>query len=140
MPSWDARDWLGEVERRRVTRAFMVPAHFIRLLEVPEVERAAFDLTSLRLIVHAAAPCPLAVKRRMIEWLGPLGCEVHELYGASEGGATRIGPEEWLTHPGSVGTAWPGVEIRILAADGSRLPAGQQGLIYVKPPGARFHY
>jgi len=140
MPSWDARDWLRGVERHRVTRAFMVPAHFIRLLEVPADERAAFDLSSLRLLVHAAAPCPVAVKRRMIDWLGPLGCEIHELYGASEGGATKIGPDEWLAHPGSVGTAWPGVEVRILDSDGHQMPTGEPGLIYVKPPGARFHY
>src|SRR5438874_4209182 len=135
MPGWDARDWLREVERHRVTRAFMVPAHFIRLLEVPEEERADCDLSSLRLLVHAAAPCPVAVKRRMIDWLGPLGCEIHELYGASEGGATTIGPDEWLAHPGSVGTAWPGVEVRILDSDGHQMPTGEPGLIYVKPPG-----
>ena len=88
MRTWDAREWLRLVDRHQVTRAFMVPAHFIRLLEVPEDERAQYDLSSLRLIVHAAAPCPVPVKRRMIEWLGPLGCEIHELYGASEGGAT----------------------------------------------------
>ncbi|MBV8559167.1 MAG: AMP-binding protein, partial [Acidimicrobiia bacterium] len=92
MPAWDAREWLRLVQQHRVSRAFMVPAHFIRLLEVPEEERERYDLSSLRLIVHGAAPCPVPVKRRMIEWLGPLGCEIHELYGASEGGATKIGP------------------------------------------------
>jgi long-chain acyl-CoA synthetase len=138
MPEWDARLWLDLVERHRVTRAFMVPAHFIRILEVPEEERARFDLSSLRLIVHAAAPCPVAVKRRIIEALAP--AEIHELYGASEGGATRISPQEWLEHPGSVGTPWPGVEVRILSAGGDPVPAGEQGLIYVKPPGGRFFY
>src|SRR5207248_7053206 len=103
------------------------PAHFIRLLEVPQEERAGFDLSSLRLLVHAAAPCPVAVKRRMIEWLGPLGCEIHELYGASEGGATKIGPDEWLAHPGSVGRPCPGIEARILDEAGNRSPAAAQG-------------
>jgi len=140
MPEWDARLWLGLVGRHRVTRAFMVPAHFIRILEVPEADRAHFDLSSLRVIVHAAAPCPVAVKRRMLEWLAPTGCEIHELYGASEGGATRISPREWLEHPGSVGTPWPGVEVRILDPGGAPVPAGEQGLIYVKPPGGRFFY
>ncbi|MBV9410982.1 MAG: AMP-binding protein [Acidimicrobiia bacterium] len=140
MPAWDAREWLRLVAQHRVTRAFMVPAHFIRLLEVPEEERASYDLSSLRLIVHGAAPCPLPIKRRMIEWLGPLGCEIHELYGASEGGATKIGPSEWLSKPGSVGKPWPGIEVRVLSDDGERLPAGEPGLIYITPMGGRFEY
>ncbi|MCU1449263.1 MAG: Acyl-CoA synthetase (AMP-forming)/AMP-acid ligase, partial [Acidimicrobiales bacterium] len=141
MPVWDAREWLRLVERHRVTRAFMVPAHFIRLLEVPEEERAQYDLSSLRLLVHAAAPCPVPVKRRVIEWLGPLGCEIHELYGASEGGATRISPSEWLERPGSVGLPWPGIEVRILdESSGERLPAGEQGLIYITAMAGRFEY
>jgi long-chain acyl-CoA synthetase len=140
MPAWDAREWLRLVDRHRVTRAFMVPAHFIRLLEVPDEERAQYDLSSLRLIVHGAAPCPLPVKRRMIDWLGPLGCEIHELYGASEGGATKIGPAEWLEKPGSVGKPWPGIEVRVLDDAGGRLPAGQPGLIYITPMSGRFEY
>jgi long-chain acyl-CoA synthetase len=118
----------------------MVPAHFIRLLEVPEEERVRYDLSSLRLIVHAAAPCPVPVKRRMIDWLGPLGCEIHELYGASEGGATRISPAEWLERPGSVGLPWPGIEVRILSESGSPMPPGEQGLIYITPMAGRFEY
>jgi long-chain acyl-CoA synthetase len=136
MPEWDARAWLDLVECHRVTRAFMVPAHFIRLLEVGTEGR---DLSSLRLIVHAAAPCPIAVKRRAIDALRP--ADVWELYGMSEGGATRISPAEWLAHPGSVGTPWPGVTVRILSRDGAELAPGETGLIYVSPPGgARFHY
>ena len=140
MPAWDAREWLRLVDRHRVTRAFMVPAHFIRLLEIPEDERAGYDLSSLRLIVHGAAPCPVPVKRRMIEWLGPFGCEIHELYGASEGGATKIGPDEWLEKPGSVGKPWPGVEVRVLDDEGQRVPAGEPGLIYITPMSGRFQY
>src|SRR5438874_5084171 len=140
MPAWDAREWLRLVDRHRITRAFMVPAHFIRLLEVPEDERASYDLSSLRLIVHGAAPCPVPVKQRLIEWLGPLGCEIHELYGGSEGGATRISPAEWLERPGSVGLPWPGVEVRVLDESGSKLPPGEQGLIYITPMAGRFEY
>ena len=140
MPKWDAREWLRLVEQHRVTRAFMVPAHFIRLLEVPEEERAQYDLSSLRIIVHGAAPCPVPVKRRIIEWLGPLGCEIHELYGGSEGGATKIGPDEWLKKPGSVGKPWPGVEVRVLDESGARLPAGETGQIYITPMTGRFEY
>ena len=140
MPTWDAREWLLLVDRERVTRAFMVPAHFIRLLEVPERERDGYDLSSLRIIVHGAAPCPVPVKRRMIEWLGPLGCEIHELYGGSEGGATRISPTEWLERPGSVGLPWPGVEVRVLDGEGNRLPSGEPGLVYITPMGGGFEY
>ncbi len=136
MPEWDPRAWLDLVERHRVTRAFMVPAHFIRLLETGTAGR---DLSSLQLIVHAAAPCPIAVKRRIIDALKPAA--IWELYGMSEGGATRISPEEWLDHPGSVGTPWPGVTIHIVSPEGEELGSGETGLIYVSPPGgARFHY
>ena len=139
LPAWDAREWLRLVERHRATRSFLVPAHFIRILEVPEAERSGFDISSLRLIVHAAAPCPVSVKRRVMEALAP--AEIHELYGASEGGATRISPEEWLAHPGSVGRPWPGVEVRILDDEGASRPAGEQGLVYVTPMGSwKFHY
>ena len=139
LESFDASEWLGLVERYRVTRTFVVPAHFIRILEVPEEERAARDLSSLRLIVHAGAPCPIPVKRRIIDALAP--CEIAELYGASEGGATRISMQEWLERPGSVGRTWPGVEVRILDPEGNEVPAGETGVIYIRPPGgARFHY
>ena len=132
---FEAREFLAEVSRTRGTRSFMVPAHFIRILEIPEEEREAIDLSSLKLIVHAAAPCPIVVKTRMMEAFPHT--EIHELYGASEGGATKISPEEWRTHPGSVGRPWPGVEIRILGEDGSPLPTGETGLVYIRPPGER---
>jgi long-chain acyl-CoA synthetase len=136
---FEARAWLAEVSRTRGTRSFMVPAHFIRILEIPESERSALDLSSLKLIVHAAAPCPIVVKQRMMDAFP--GTEIHELYGASEGGATKISPDEWRTHPGSVGRPWPGVEIRILTEDGQPVPTGQTGLVYIRPAGGqRFSY
>ncbi|GIU87441.1 MAG: long-chain acyl-CoA synthetase [Acidimicrobiia bacterium] len=139
LPRWDAREWLALVDRHRVTLSFMTPAHFIRILEVPPEERARHDTSSLRLVVHGAAPCPVEVKRRIIEALPHT--EIWELYGASEGGATRISPQEWLERPGSVGLPWPGVEIRVLGDDGEPLPPGEPGLVYVRPAGgARFHY
>jgi long-chain acyl-CoA synthetase len=139
LPAWDAREWLRIVERHRVTLSFMTPAHFIRILEIPQEERARFDLSSLRLVVHGGAPCPVPVKRRIIDAFG--STDVWELYGASEGGATRISPQEWLARPGSVGVPWPGVEVRILDAEGHPLAPGETGLIYIAPPGgARFHY
>jgi long-chain acyl-CoA synthetase len=136
---FEARAWLAEVSRTRGTRSFMVPAHFIRILEMPEQERSALDLSSLTLIVHAAAPCPIVVKARMMEAFPDT--EIHELYGASEGGATKISPEEWRAHPGSVGRPWPGVEIRILGDDGSAKATGETGLVYIRPAGGvRFSY
>ncbi|MFZ4585770.1 MAG: AMP-binding protein [Acidimicrobiia bacterium] len=139
LPTFDAHEWLRLVDRHRVTISFMVPAHFIRLLEVPDDEWAQFAHSSLRIIVHAGAPCPAPVKHRIIERLAP--APIWELYGMSEGGATRIGPDEWLQRPGSVGLAWPGVEVRVLDDAGHAQPVGEPGLVYVKPPGTvKFHY
>jgi long-chain acyl-CoA synthetase len=139
LETFDAEAWLDLVARHRVTLTFMVPAHFIRILEVAPETRARYDTSSLRLIAHAGAPCPVPVKRRIIDALAP--CEIAELYGMSEGGATRISMAEWLDRPGSVGTPWPGTEVRILDDDGRAVPPGTTGIIYVRPPGAtRFHY
>jgi long-chain acyl-CoA synthetase len=100
---------------------------FVRLLRLPEDARARFDLSSLRIVLHAAAPCPVPVKRAMIDWLGPI---VYEYYGGSEGnGATFITPEEWLRKPGSVGRANWGT-IHVCGADGQELPPNETGLIY----------
>jgi long-chain acyl-CoA synthetase len=139
LPTWDAREWLRLVERHVVTRSFVVPAHFIRILEVPEDERAARDISSLRLLVHGAAPCPVDVKRRAMDALKP--AEIWELYGMSEGGATKVSPDDWLRKPGTVGTPWPGVQVRILGEDGHARAPGEDGLVYILPPGgARFEY
>ncbi len=136
---FEARAWLGDVSRYQGTRTFMVPAHFIRILELPSDERDAIDVSSLRLVVHAAAPCPVAVKYKMMEAFP--SAEIHELYGASEGGATKISPEEWRDKPGSVGRPWPGVEIRILDEVGAPVPNGEAGLVYIRPAGTvRFRY
>ena len=86
----------------------------------PTTCKAKYDVSSLRHMVHAAAPCPLDVKRRMLEWWGPV---IDEYYAASEGGGTLVYAEEWLEHPGTVGRAWPGSEIGILDDDGNELPA-----------------
>ncbi len=136
---FDAEGFLRAVERFGGTRSFMVPAHFIRVLQLPPATLAAIDASTLRLVVHGAAPCPIGVKRQMMQTFG--ATEFHELYGASEGGATRISPEEWLEHPGSVGRAWPGVEIRVLDENGAPKPVGEDGLIYIRPPSStRFGY
>jgi long-chain acyl-CoA synthetase len=122
-PTWNALEWLRLVDAHRVTTTFMTPSHFIRILEVPDEERARFDLSSLRLIIHGAAPCPIEVKRRFIKAVP--SADVYELYGASEGGATRISSKEWLERPGSVGKPWPGVDVHV----------GEDGRIWIRPPG-----
>ena len=139
MPRFDAEDFLRLVARHRVTNAQMVPAMFFRLLALPDEVRARHDLSSVRRILHAAAPCPIAVKQRILDVFPP--GTVWEFYGASEGGGTRIGPGEWLERPGSVGRPWPGLDVRVLDDDGRPCAAGETGTIYLKlSPGASFPY
>jgi long-chain acyl-CoA synthetase len=139
LEAWDAQEFLAAVERHRVTTTFLTPAHLIRLLEVPEADRAGFDVSSLRHIIHGGAPCPRPVKERILDWLPHT--EVWELYGASEGGATRVSGSDWLVRPGTVGLPWPGVEIRIVDPDsGDALAPGEDGLIYVRPARGSFEY
>jgi long-chain acyl-CoA synthetase len=140
MPRWNAASFLELVARHRVTNTFMVPTHFSRLLELPDDVLASRDFSSLRLVLHSAAACPIAVKRSAIEMFAPT--PVWEFYGFSEGGRlTRIGPDEWLTHPGSVGRPIDGVQIVILDDAGAELPSGSIGWIYAVPAhGDRFVY
>lgn len=127
MPKFDPEEWLAAVERYRVTMTQMVPTMFVRLLKLPEEVRKARDLSSLRHVIHAAAPCPVPVKHAMIEWLGPI---LYEYYGGSEGnGSTGITSEEWLRKPGSVGKATWGT-LHICDDAGNELPAGEQGIVY----------
>ena len=136
MPRFDAADCLRLVERHRVTTSHMVPANFVRILEA---DWARHDRSSVRCILHAAAPCPVAVKRRILEVFPP--GTVWEYYGASEGMGTVISPEEWLERPGSVGRAFPGVELTILDDEGRPVPPGVVGTIYVSSrPGRQFRY
>ena len=128
MEKFDAEGALRLIERHRVTHAQFVPTHFIRLLKLPEDTRTGYDLSSLRVVYHAAAPCPVDVKQAIIAWWGPI---VFEFYSGTEAnGLTAIGPEEWLTHPGSVGRAKWG-EIRICDEDGEPLTTPRAtGAIY----------
>lgn len=119
--------YLAAVERYKITHSQLVPTMFVRMLKLPEAARHAHDLSSLKVAIHAAAPCPVDVKRAMIEWWGPV---IHEYYSATEGaGFTALNSEEWLAHPGSVGRSILG-EIRIVGDDGSLLPAGQTGQVW----------
>ena len=126
MERFDPRLCLELIERHRVTHAQFVPTMFVRLLALPEAERERYDLSSLQFVIHAAAPCPVPVKRRMLEWWGPI---IHEYYSGTEDiGSTYITPEEWLAHPGSVGR--PLDECHIVGDDGEELPPGESGLVY----------
>nr|WP_294079418.1 AMP-binding protein [Sphingomonas sp.] len=127
LPMFDARDALAAVARHRVTHTQWVPTMFVRLLALDEPVRHGYDLSSHRVALHAAAPCPEPVKRRMIEWWGPI---LHEYYGGSENaGVTFIRAEEWLARPGSVGQSITGA-IHILDERSRQpLPPGETGEI-----------
>jgi long-chain acyl-CoA synthetase len=126
MPRFDAAQALDLLEREAITHSQWVPAMFQRLLAVPATRRAAFRAPAHRMAIHAAAPCPPTLKRRMIDWWGPI---LMEYYAGSEGvGMTRIGSLESLQHPGSVGRVARGV-LHIVGDDGQEVPAGQTGLV-----------
>jgi long-chain acyl-CoA synthetase len=106
---------------------------FTRLLKLPERVRASYDVSSLRHVIHAAAPCPAEVKRAMIEWFGPV---IHEFYGSTESGAVTFATSgDALRKPGTVGRVSPGAEVRFLGDDGRILPQGEIGEIYTRIAG-----
>jgi long-chain acyl-CoA synthetase len=129
MDTWDSEQALALVERYRVTNTHMVPTHFKRMLSLPEPARRRYDLSSMRWLIHAAAPCPIGIKQAMLDWWGPC---VYEYYAATEGGGTIATPEDWKARPGTVGTAWPISEIMIADENGDPCPAGAPGTIYMK--------
>ena len=128
---------LAAIERYRVTHAQFVPTMFVRMLKLDESERQRFDISSLQVAVHAAAPCPADVKRQMIEWWGPI---LYEYYAGTEGnGSTALTSEEWLAHPGSVGRASVG-KIHICDDDGDEVPVGESGAVYFEQERMPFEY
>ena len=132
LPSFDPEEMLRVIEARRINHFQAVPTMFVRLLQLPDDVRARYDLSSLRAIVHAAAPCPAEVKRRIIDWLGPI---VLEYYGGTETGAcVACDSEQWLAHPGTVGAPIGDASIRIYSPDGEVLPPGESGLVFMRPP------
>ncbi len=133
MERFDAQNALACIERFSITHSQWVPTMFSRLLKLPEAVRNQYDLSSHRVAIHAAAPCPVPVKRAIIEWWGPI---VYEYYAGTEGsGSTAIASEEWLAHPGTVGRAAVGA-VHILDDDGHELPAGEPGAIFFEGPTA----
>jgi long-chain acyl-CoA synthetase len=137
MEKWTPEDALRLIEKYRVTTTHMVPTQFHRMLALPPPVRAKYDCSSTRTMVHAAAPCPPDVKRRMLDWWGD---SIFEYYAATEGGGTLVTPQEWRKHPGTVGKAWPGADIKIYDDEAKELPTGQQGTVYMRLGQADFEY
>jgi long-chain acyl-CoA synthetase len=127
MEHFDAEEFLALVEKHKVTHTQLVPSMFVRFLKLPDDVRLRYNVSSLKCVIHAAAPCPIPVKEKMIEWWGPI---VWEYYGGTEGnGLTMCNSKEWLAHKGTVGRAVVGT-LRICGDDGRELPPGQPGTIY----------
>jgi acyl-CoA synthetase (AMP-forming)/AMP-acid ligase II len=136
MEHFDPEDFLRLVQEHHVTHTQVVPTMFIRMLKLPEDVRAKYDTSSLEMCVHAAAPCPVAVKEQMIEWWGPV---IHEYYAGTEGnGFVYTNSQDWLAHKGSVGKALVGA-LHIVDEEGNEVPVGEEGTIYFDG-GAEFEY
>jgi len=136
MESFDPEQALALIEKHGVTHSQWVPTMFVRMLKLPDPARRRHDVSSLRVAIHAAAPCPIPVKEQMIGWWGPV---LYEYYAGTEGnGFTAIDSGEWLAHKGSVGRPLVG-ELRILDDDGSEQPPGEPGTIYFAD-GSDFEY
>jgi long-chain acyl-CoA synthetase len=138
MDRFDAEESLRLIEQYRITHSQWVPTMFIRLLKLPEAVRNRYDTSSQTHAIHAAAPCPVDVKRQMIEWWGPI---IEEYYASTEAiGYTKISSTEWLDHPGSVGRS-AGLPFHICDDDGHELPIGESGTIYAEiDPQTRVSY
>ncbi|HLN06980.1 MAG TPA: acyl-CoA synthetase, partial [Acidimicrobiales bacterium] len=137
MDKWSAQGMLERIEKYSVTHSHLVPTQFRRMLALPEAERRSYDLSSMRHMIHAAAPCPIDVKRQMIDWWGPV---IDEYYAASEGGGTLVTSEEWLAKPGTVGKAWPISEVVVLDDDRRAVPPGVIGTVYMAAAISEFEY
>jgi len=138
MDKWLPEEMLRLIAEQRVTTSHMVPTQFHRLLALPEDVRAKYDVSSLRHMIHAAAPCPIPVKEQMIAWWGNA---VDEYYAASEGGGTIVNAEEWMQKKGTVGRPWPISEIAIFDDEGNRISEpGVIGTVYMAMQSADFEY
>ena len=137
MEKFDAAKYLEYIEQHSVSDTQLVPTMFVRMLKLPEEVRTAYDLSSLKMAIHAAAPCPIPVKEQMIEWWGPI---INEYYAGTEGnGFCFITSEEWLEHKGSVGKAALGIP-HICDEEGNELPTGEAGLVYFEQETPSFEY
>jgi acyl-CoA synthetase (AMP-forming)/AMP-acid ligase II len=136
MEHFEAEAALGHIERYKANASQWVPTMFVRMLKLPDAARLKYDVSSMKSAIHAAAPCPIEVKRKMIEWWGPV---IHEYYAGTEGnGFCYVGSADWLTHPGTVGKTLLG-PIHICDDEGNELPAGEEGTIYFESQ-SQFEY
>jgi long-chain acyl-CoA synthetase len=136
MPRFEAETALAVIERYQITAAQWVPTMFVRMLKLPVQVRARYDISSMQVAIHAAAPCPIEVKRRMFQWWGPI---IHEYYAGTEGnGSTYCSPQDWLSHPGSVGRPMD-CAIHILDESGEELPVGADGTVYFDGYAFEYH-
>ena len=138
MDRWDAEETLKLVAKHKITHTHVVPTMLHRMLALPDDVRNKYDTSSLRWVLHGAAPCPVHVKEESIKWLGPV---IYEYYAATEGGGIFTESEEWLAKPGTVGRVLEGVVVVVQDDEGQSLPAGEVGTIYFKAPDVgRFEY
>ncbi|MEZ0050222.1 long-chain acyl-CoA synthetase [Mycobacterium sp. MAA66] len=132
MGKFDAEDLLRQIAEHQIDHFQAVPTMFVRLLNLPDEVQAKYDVSSLKSVVHAAAPCPIEVKRRIIDWFGPI---VREYYGGTETGpCVACDSADWLTHPGTVGRPIGDADVRIYSENGDLLPEGESGRIHLRPP------
>ncbi len=136
MENFDGERYLELVEKHKITHSQLVPTMFVRMLKMPEETRKKYDVSSFQATIHAAAPCPIEVKKQMIDWWGPI---IHEYYAGTEGnGLVYCNSADWLAHPGTVGRAVLGT-VHIVGEDGEEVPTGEEGVIYFEG-GPEFEY
>jgi long-chain acyl-CoA synthetase len=137
MDKWTPEGTLEMIQRTGATHTHMVPTQFHRMLALPDEVKQRYDVSSMKVAIHAAAPCPQHVKRAMLDWWGPV---IYEYYAATEGGGTIATPEDWIAHPGTVGKAWPISEVKAFDDEGAEVPVGTPGTVYMKMMVGDFEY
>ncbi|MEH6582921.1 MAG: AMP-binding protein [Halioglobus sp.] len=137
MDKWEPEAMLRLIQQFRITHTFCVPTMFVRLLQLDESVRSNYDISTIRFVIHGAAPCAIATKQTMLDWFGPV---IWEMFAGTEGQGTIVSPQEWLEKPGTVGRAAPD-HVHILDDNGNIVPAGQSGMVYLRnPPDSKFSY
>lgn len=137
MDKWTPEETLKLIDQHKITHSFFVPTMFMRMLQLPEELRAQYDMSSLKFVIHGAAPCSIETKQQMIDWFGPV---IWEMFAGTEGPGTIVSPQEWLAKPGTVGKPGPG-QMKICNEEGDEVPAGTEGQIWViNPKDSSFEY